>query len=113
MWEPFPALPPECLASDQGCFVLLGIFAAVGSALRAWEQGAQRGLDGGASAGGTSLPSCGSRQSLAAQPLQHVPPPRSPAASPFRVLAFTRHHRAGPCPRIRSSWLPSVSQTLN
>lgn len=93
--------------------MLLGIFAAVGSELRAWEQGAQRGLDGGASAGGTSLPSCGSRQPLEAQPLQHVPLSPPPAASPFGVLAFTQHHRAGPCPRIRSSWLPSVSPILN
>lgn len=59
-WEPFPVLQPERLASDQDCFVLLGIFAAVGSELGVWEQGAQQGLDSSASAGGTSLPSCGS-----------------------------------------------------
>lgn len=52
------------------------IFAAVGSELWAWEQGAQRGLDSSSSAGGTSLPSRGSRQPLEAQPLWHVPPCR-------------------------------------
>jgi len=36
-WEPFPALRPERLASDQDCFVQPETFAAVGSELRAWD----------------------------------------------------------------------------
>ena len=75
-WEPFLALRPERLASDQDCFVRPETFAAVGSELRAWDQGAQRGLDSSTSARGTSLPFRGSRQPLEAQPLQHVPPRR-------------------------------------
>ena len=36
-WEPFLALRPERLASDQDCFVRPETFAAVGSELRAWD----------------------------------------------------------------------------